>query len=316
MIGSISASTHSVHARMNRPPADAPAAVATPAAPPPSSGSPDAQQPAAGVLRLLSEGHFKGVADVRLRINFAEELQAQQHAQQSDAVPQAVADLTARITDAFAPFVQDVAAQTTAGGEDAPPATLPDALAAFAAATAVATEAFADPRGSLDDLRISLQEAFAALVSAAQPFVAAALTPPEPPPTGTEGEVAPEPPLPQTPAPTEQLVDEEVSAAVEPQVADPAPTDAILQVELPQQPPVEPADIEDPTPDPTAQFFADLQQTFDAALAQVMESLGSMGQLPPLSAPSGNGGAYAKFLAMYQALQSAPAAETVLAVEA
>ncbi len=31
-------------------------------------------QEAKGVLRLLQEGHFKGVADIRLRINFSEEL--------------------------------------------------------------------------------------------------------------------------------------------------------------------------------------------------------------------------------------------------
>ena len=31
---------------------------------------------AKGVLRLLQEGHFKGVADVRLRINFHDELAA------------------------------------------------------------------------------------------------------------------------------------------------------------------------------------------------------------------------------------------------
>jgi len=34
---------------------------------------------AKGVLRLLQEGHFKGVADVRLRINFHEELTAIAH---------------------------------------------------------------------------------------------------------------------------------------------------------------------------------------------------------------------------------------------
>ncbi|MGE5296238.1 MAG: hypothetical protein ACM3VT_15560 [Solirubrobacterales bacterium] len=35
---------------------------------------PSDTQEARGVIRLLQEGHFKGVADVRLRINFAEEL--------------------------------------------------------------------------------------------------------------------------------------------------------------------------------------------------------------------------------------------------
>jgi len=38
--------------------------------PPPEEESREAR----GVIRLLREGHFKGVADVRLRINFIEEL--------------------------------------------------------------------------------------------------------------------------------------------------------------------------------------------------------------------------------------------------
>ncbi len=39
----------------------------------PDSTESDTQE-ARGVIRLLEEGHFKGVADIRLRINFAEEL--------------------------------------------------------------------------------------------------------------------------------------------------------------------------------------------------------------------------------------------------
>jgi len=47
-----------------------------PAQPPETDAAakPETQQEPKGVLRLLAAGHFKGVADVRLRINFADQL--------------------------------------------------------------------------------------------------------------------------------------------------------------------------------------------------------------------------------------------------
>jgi len=42
---------------------------------------PDVEDEGAGVLRLLQEGHFKGVSDVRLRINFFEQLAALEQSQ-------------------------------------------------------------------------------------------------------------------------------------------------------------------------------------------------------------------------------------------
>lgn len=45
-----------------------------------------------GVIRLLQEGHFKGVADVRLRINFFEELQTLQETELRSAVGEAIPD--------------------------------------------------------------------------------------------------------------------------------------------------------------------------------------------------------------------------------
>jgi len=54
---------------------------------------PPVEQPAAerqrGVIRLLQEGHFKGVADLRLRINFFDELAAAGTEQQPIAEPPA-----------------------------------------------------------------------------------------------------------------------------------------------------------------------------------------------------------------------------------
>jgi hypothetical protein len=51
----------------------------------PKTGS-DSEAKVPGVIRLLQEGHFKGVADVRLRINFQEQLGAISAASQSEAI--------------------------------------------------------------------------------------------------------------------------------------------------------------------------------------------------------------------------------------
>lgn len=318
MIGPVSSSSQSIHARMNRLPTEAapPAPTTAPPHDPPQTS--ETETKAAGVLRLLAEGHFKGVADVRLRINFAEELQAQQRAQQSQAVPQAVADLTTQITQAFAPYAQPAPAEALADGETEPPTTIQDALDAFASATAAAAETFAaDPGASLEDLRTALQDAFAALVTAAQPLLAAALAPPVEPPPQDEGPAIEEPSPQETLPPAEAPVDEQSpSLPPEPQVTDPLPLESEVQAQDPEPLTVEPSTPAEETSDPAAEFFASLQKSFSDALDELLGNLGGVGQLPPLSPPNGNGGAYAKFLAMYQALQSAAPMDSTLAVEA
>lgn len=51
-----------------------------------------------GVLRLLQEGHFKGVADVRLRINFAEELEAIEQNERRQIVNQKIGAILESVT--------------------------------------------------------------------------------------------------------------------------------------------------------------------------------------------------------------------------
>lgn len=51
---------------------------------------PDDSPKLPGVIRLLQEGHFKGVADVRLRINFFDELQALQERELRSTAGQAI----------------------------------------------------------------------------------------------------------------------------------------------------------------------------------------------------------------------------------
>ncbi len=187
-----------------------------------------------GVIRLLQEGHFKGVADVRLRINFHEELQALQgeaDSQQAQAVVQKLSiDVKASLDMFLAENPLDEASQ----------------------------EAFAGIRASFE-LKIEgvvqggteggAAEALSAAFEAFLDEVSALLAPPE------ETEVLP----------TEELVDTE---------------------------PVE-------TQSPLQQLVESLQGILQTAV----ESLNNPATLlPPLSEPSSNGSAYAKFLAIYQGL--------------
>lgn len=61
---------------------------------------------AKGVLRLIQEGHFHGVADVRLRINFAEELQGIAAGNVSGALKEGLTALQSELNSAIDAFVE------------------------------------------------------------------------------------------------------------------------------------------------------------------------------------------------------------------
>lgn len=61
---------------------------------------------AKGVIRLLQEGHFRGVADVRLRINFAEELQGIAAGNVSGALKEGLTALQGELNAAIDAFVE------------------------------------------------------------------------------------------------------------------------------------------------------------------------------------------------------------------
>ena len=56
------------------------------------------------MIRLLQAGHFKGVADVRLRINFNDELTAIGDGKTAEAVGQAVPNFLEMLTTQFDDF--------------------------------------------------------------------------------------------------------------------------------------------------------------------------------------------------------------------
>jgi hypothetical protein len=60
-----------------------------------------------GVIRLLQEGHFKGVADVRLRINFHEELTGRENAQLKAVADARIEDVNAALETAIDSLVEN-----------------------------------------------------------------------------------------------------------------------------------------------------------------------------------------------------------------
>jgi len=118
---------------------------------------------AKGVMRLLQDGHFKGVADVRLRINFHQEITRQQTAHLKEVAQEGVAGV-----------IETIASQVNALIESDPlnddqTAALGDMLALFEAATREAGQAFpASERPNLGSLTSALQDAFETLYAAVQ----------------------------------------------------------------------------------------------------------------------------------------------------
>jgi hypothetical protein len=214
-----------------------------------------------GVLRHLMNDHFKGVAAVRLRINFHEELEAMK----IDATKAAVQEQAAAVTDV-------VGSELLSLGEvqaldEIQLVQVSEFQATFVLAIGETTDAFAAAETpAVDDLAGGFRSAFNALAGA------------------LEGLLTPEP-------------------APEPTVADPVAPEEIVEVETPDV-----VETEEPAAEPEVSPLAALRDAFEGVMAQLHEAL-TAELLPPLPAPTGNGAAYEKFLAIYQDMTAPPVAE-------
>jgi len=113
-----------------------------------------------GVLRLLQAGHFKGVADVRLRINFHDELAAIERRQAYSVVQQTAPDILGPVNESLQALVES--GQLPAESTDAARADLEEAVNAT-------IQGFLDGQiPSCDFLAAELEGVFAAFVSALQ----------------------------------------------------------------------------------------------------------------------------------------------------
>ncbi len=114
-----------------------------------------------GVLRLLQAGHFHGVADVRLRINFHDEIAAMEHEQYAQTAQQGLTDLRDAIGSQVETVLEnpDVEASTATG--------IGDALAAFDSTLAQhATDGSGDATALTDQIRSDFENLVSSLKTA------------------------------------------------------------------------------------------------------------------------------------------------------
>jgi hypothetical protein len=230
-----------------------------------------------GVLRLLQEGHFKGVADVRLRINFYEELQGIESQARVDAA-----------AGGFAAFNQSLEADITALRESGE-LTQEQSAALDAFLTQVATlQNDYDGTTPFAEIIAGLQGQLDSLLASLNPPAPDAIAEPEP---------------------SQELpIDAQIAG---PEASPEQPTAEEAPAEEPQQ--TDDLLLPDETEEPNVfqQLVTNLQNTFAQALEQLQSDVTTTSTLPPLSEPSGNGKAYAKFVAIYESMQNgtmAPAA--------
>jgi hypothetical protein len=262
---------------------------------------------ARGVIRLLESGHFKGVADVRLRINFFDELSARANA---NAVPVAQ-EGAGQLVDTVNGQVDGLLGQLELDEETT--AAVETLRGEFDEAVQTAVEeSTTDGKVDTTALSESLSSAFAAFSQQLHDLIAPLVAPaaPEEPeivPEVTDGiepvETIDEPVVEgDTPVDGETEIPEEVVAEGLTETTEEPVVDAVNPETVEETP-------EEPTFDLTAAVTT-LNDAFSQSLSSFLSSIEEAAALPPLtSEPSGNGKAYEKFLAIYnEMIGQAPAA--------
>jgi len=246
-----------------------------------------------GVLRLLQEGHFNGVSDIRLRINFFNELAAIEAEQLQAVADEQIDGILQSVGTIVGALVEESAATPP------PPAPM---LAPPPVPLLSPTPVDANGGGV-----INLVQAIAVKITTTT------LEPPPPPPDVTQLQDT----FTQT---VNQLKDDFLTA-------DAPSTDTLLEgiqsafdqliesLGVALAPPdggneqapkieltnvlggvIEPPDESAPETQPVIE---DLTAAFDAAMAELINAFDEVTVLTPTSEPNGNGGAYNKFLTIY-----------------
>jgi hypothetical protein len=241
---------------------------------------------ARGVLRLLEAGHFKGVADVRLRINFFEQLSADAAARGASAARSLVSDLIETVNGQVNELIGPLADDTDEA------VAIDDLRSDFESAVQTHVDDFVSGEGvNLDGLAEALQSSFNALVDTMRQTL---ITPVAPEASSEPADDASE---------ADHTLQEQLgnvsarSPAATPAQSEVTPNDTVVA-------PQHPAETDDRNTDLEA-ALASLVGTFDALLSQLLDSVGDALQLTDPSPPSGKGVAYDKFLDIYNELRGA-----------
>ncbi len=234
---------------------------------------------ARGVIRLLQEGHFKGVADVRLRINFFDELQAAGTAKAGNTLQAGVDDLVSSLGDASASPLAALLQEGAQSAED-----IAALAAGFEQEAGEILAKFHSGEAGLDETLTALENALLALA--------------EPPadPSGEASETIPEiaaAMADEAQAPVESTADLTTTITTAPESGEDATQTPAAGLAEPEEP--EPAL-------PVQDAYAVLREALADLMDDLRQSVADSQALPPLSQPQGNGRAYAKFLAVYTAM--------------
>ncbi len=250
-----------------------------------------------GVIRLLEAGHFKGVADVRLRINFFDELSERvaEHAAPviKEHRDELVQTITGQVDDLVSPLSLNEEDQTAVA----------ELVAQFNARVEEAvTSAYPD---NTDALVASLGSAFDALASQLHELLTVVDTPDAtsdaPKLTIADGQPAP---TQLTPVLDERMLLESGALTGAQDAAITAVSEYIQPEDTVIAEPLTPTTYQ--TNDSSASLddaLAALRQAFEGALTSLTTAINEVSLLPDPTAPNGNGGAYAKFLSAYDELR-------------
>jgi hypothetical protein len=224
---------------------------------------------AKGVIRNLLEGHFKGVSDVRLRINFFDKLAAIEAGQLQSAAEENVDG----VVQAVAAVIGTPAVEGESEGESTPelPADVLEFQDTFAQTVNQLKEDFlAAEAPSTAALVEGIQSAFDVFIAALEAALAS-----------DTGDMA--------------------SQEAEPEDGGEEPADVDAAAEQGGEVTEPPATLE--SEPGTEGFIAELRAAFEAAMDELINAFGQVAVLPELSEPSGNGVAYEKFLAIYNEMR-------------
>lgn len=222
-----------------------------------------------GVIRLLQEGHFKGVADIRHRINFFEELSAMENGE----IQKVVGEKVPAITDSVNANLEDLLSSDNLSDEQV--TSIFEQMEIFTQSVDLIKEDF------LNTAQPSKGALISGLSSNFEEFIASLNLVLLPPKTESTDDISTienlgiEEPITVNPAGEEN---DEMDEIIEPDQAEGPET--IFQ-----------------------NFILDLRETFAEALNELNSALNDIKILPDLSEPNGNGKAFDKFLTIYNNLQ-------------
>jgi hypothetical protein len=249
-----------------------------------------------GVIRLLEAGHFKGVADVRLRINFFDELSERRGERTTPVIREHADEFVRTITGQ----VDHLIGPLTPNEEDQ--AAVAELVGQFNAQVQDAvTSASPD---NIDTLVTSLGSAFDALDSQLRELLTA--TDASGSDDATKLTIADGQPAPTQLTP---ILDErtELDSGALTGSQDPATADGSKLIRTGDAVIVEPlSPRENQTKDTSVSLddaLAALRQAFEGALTSLTTAISEVSLIPNPTAPNGNGGAYAKFLGAYNELR-------------